>query len=564
MSRRPIRLAPELIAVGAIVTLVWSAAFGVAISGFVVALLTGNGLRWHLDGIVRMVTDGASITYGVPSIVVVLGAVIIAAALALAILQGIRRATKVSDDWRQDDRERRISKSPVWAKPKDIPTLIEPAPVSRVVLGELAGETVAARREHSVIVVAPPRSGKTVSVVVPAVLRWEGPAIVTSTKRDVYDVTQAHRATLGPVWVFDPAGVTGTPSAKWSPIPGCEDWIMAEDVAHWLVQAARVQDSADRASFWETQARQFLAPLLHAAALDGRHADEVLEWVQRGLNASDDVLAPLTHYQAHDALLALNSAYALPAETFGGVQATALNLFHSYGSARMRPFTSFTPGDPDAIDWDDLIDNNGTLYLLASDSDQQLLRPVFEAMLASMMRKVADRYLTSSSPLNPRLLLMLDEAAHVASPLRLPEWLNSYSGQGVNVVTVWQDLAQIEEIYGPARARAVWTGHPAKLLLGGISDTSTLVAARDLIGDQATGSRTESWSPNGDVSTSEADGDLDVAPVAWLRRRPAGTAIGLVAEHKPMQLNTLPWYADPALVDLVPADVREAQARQAR
>ena len=45
---------------------------------------------------------------------------------------------------------------------------------------------------------------------------------------------------------------------------------------------------------------------------------------------------------------------------------------------------------------------------------------------------------------------------------------------------------------------------------------------------------------------------------------PSGTAIGIVGELKPMQLVARPWFVDEALVALVPSDVRDAQARQAR
>ena len=564
MSRRPVRLSPDLLAVGAFVALAWSVAFGVAISGFVLALITGHGIRWHLDGLIRTVRDGAQTTYGIPLPVLAIGSVALAGIIAWGLFTVARRVTRVSDDWRHDDREKRIAASPVWAQPKDVPTLIDPDPVSRVVLGELAGQTVAARREHSVIVIAPPRSGKTVSVVVPAVLRWEGPAIITSTKRDVFDITVAHRSTIGPVWVFDPTRVSGRPSAKWSPIPGCDDWIKAEDRARELVSAARVQNAAEHAAFWEKQATMFIAPLLQAAALSDRHPSDVYTWVQLGMEGTDEIQRILIANDAQHALNAFNAALRLPPDTFGSVVATALTLFECYGSARMEPFTTVAEDDSDVIDWDALLDGRGTLYMLASDVDQEALRPVFEAMLAALVRRVADRHMESGQMLDPRLLLMLDEAAHVASPIRLPEWLNSYSGQGVNIVSVWQDLGQIEEIYGQARARAVLSGHPAKVWLGGISDTATLVTVRDLIGDQAVTTTSESFSRNGETSATEATGDLDVASVSWLRRRPSGTAIGIVGELKPMQLVARPWFVDEALVALVPSDVRDAQARQAR
>ena len=43
------------------------------------------------------------------------------------------------------------------------------------------------------MVVAPPRAGKTIGFVIPWLLEHDGPALVLSTKRDVYEATVAHR-----------------------------------------------------------------------------------------------------------------------------------------------------------------------------------------------------------------------------------------------------------------------------------------------------------------------------------------------------------------------------------
>jgi type IV secretory pathway TraG/TraD family ATPase VirD4 len=47
------------------------------------------------------------------------------------------------------------------------------------------GEWRFARSERAVLLVGPPRSGKTSGVIVPAVLAHQGPVVVTSTKPDV-------------------------------------------------------------------------------------------------------------------------------------------------------------------------------------------------------------------------------------------------------------------------------------------------------------------------------------------------------------------------------------------
>jgi len=68
------------------------------------------------------------------------------------------------------------------------------------------GGWVTADPEHAVMVLGPPRSGKTSSVVIPSLLAAPGAALSTSTKPDVMHATWRSRAELGQVWLFDPAG----------------------------------------------------------------------------------------------------------------------------------------------------------------------------------------------------------------------------------------------------------------------------------------------------------------------------------------------------------------------
>ena len=48
--------------------------------------------------------------------------------------------------------------------------------------------------EHSVMILGPPRSGKTTALIIPNVLASSGPVVSTSTKPDVLDATVAARS----------------------------------------------------------------------------------------------------------------------------------------------------------------------------------------------------------------------------------------------------------------------------------------------------------------------------------------------------------------------------------
>src|SRR5574341_464259 len=83
--------------------------------------------------------------------------------------------------------------------------------------------------------------------------------------------------------------------------------------------------------------------------------------------------------------------------------------------------------------------------------------------------------------LSPRLLVCLDEAGNCAALAKLPELATTARGQGIQLVTVWHDLAQLTHRYG-RRSSTVLNGHRAKLFLSGQADAESLELASRLIG----------------------------------------------------------------------------------
>src|SRR5664279_1512542 len=82
--------------------------------------------------------------------------------------------------------------------------------------------------QHSVLVLGPPRSGKTSALLIPNILCANGAVVTTSTKPDVLDATLAARSLVGTCHVFDPsASVADRPGVhrlRWSPLPACRSW----------------------------------------------------------------------------------------------------------------------------------------------------------------------------------------------------------------------------------------------------------------------------------------------------------------------------------------------------
>jgi type IV secretory pathway TraG/TraD family ATPase VirD4 len=99
------------------------------------------------------------------------------------------------------------------------------------------------------------------------------------------------------------------------------------------------------------------------------------------------------------------------------------------------PIRWFDPGD--------LLDGSHTVYLCAPAHDQRWLRGYFTALTKQVLSHAFARSTRSGQPLDPPLLVVLDEAAHIAPLAELDALAATCASHGVQLVTVWQDLAQL-------------------------------------------------------------------------------------------------------------------------
>lgn len=127
-------------------------------------------------------------------------------------------------------------------------------------------------------------------------------------------------------------------------------------------------------------------------------------------------------------------------------------------------------------------------------TDQARLAPLFLALLDEVLRVAftasAERRAASGSPFcrpdgtsAPRLLVMLDEAANIAPLPDLAALASTAGGEGVQLVTIYQDLSQLRHRYGTEWG-SIASNHVAKVILPGVSDPETLRYFSTVIGDE--------------------------------------------------------------------------------
>jgi type IV secretory pathway TraG/TraD family ATPase VirD4 len=151
-------------------------------------------------------------------------------------------------------------------------------------------------------------------------------------------------------------------------------------------------------------------------------------------------------------------------------------------------------------------------------------------------------------PLDPPLLVVLDEAANIAPVAELDGLAATCAGSGIQLVTVWQDMAQITARYG-ARAPTVLNNHRARLFLSGIADPSTLEYASGLVGEEEVSMGSLTRDGRGGRSTTTSTHRRRLLPPEALRQLPRGTGVLIYGERPPIRLRLVPWSRDPVLAD---------------
>ena len=347
-----------------------------------------------------------------------------------------------------------------------------------VYLGAGADHTARhARPERAVLLLGPPRAGKTSAVIIPALIAHMGPAVSTSTKTDVAQATRPARSRGGQTWVFDPTGVGGGPGEsrelRWSPVPSSVAW----DGALLMARAMTNQigsGTTDR-THWASRAQALLAPLLHAAAVHRRDMETVVDWVMRheldqaGILLEDERCSQL----AFSSLLGLLNTEDRERSSIFSATADALQAYTSEHALRAAREPNF---DADAF-----ARSSDTVYIHAPAEEQAAAAPIVCGLLSEVRRATyrahANRQLTRS-----RMLFALDEVANIAPLPELPQIASEGGGQGLTLLAALQDLSQARARWGK-QADGFLTLFGTKLILRGIADPKTLEAMSQMLGE---------------------------------------------------------------------------------
>jgi len=373
------------------------------------------------------------------------------------------------------------------------------------------------------MILGPPRSGKTTSLIIPNVLCANGPVVSTSTKPDVLDATATARSGLGETRLFDPTGSVGgmRPMAplRWSPLQSCTTWTGALAMARALVEVG----SASAGTHWTERAQALLAPLLHAAALDGNDMRTLVTWVdRRQALPAQQVLAGGPGQATSLARNLLDGIVDTDPRELSGIWSTASGSLAGFRSD--QALEACTRPDFEAARF---VDSSDTVYIAAPAHLQAQVAPMVVGLIEDIRHATYARaaHRTGASPLPPPVLLALDEVANVAPLPTLPAMISEGGGQGLITLACLQDLSQARRRW-PGQADGFPSLFGTTVVLPGIGDVGTLRALSALAGDEEIPTRSVSTgrAPSGHPLTDTLTGGRlqfgDSVSTQWRPRLP--------------------------------------------
>lgn len=322
-------------------------------------------------------------------------------------------------------------------------------------LGALDGRMLFHSGKAHLLTVAPARSGKGISVVVPNLLHWQGSVFVTDPKGELASVTAAHRATTfgQKVFILNPWGLHGLRQDRFNPLAFFIDLAgdergrrgLTEEVAALALQLIPEPEDARNRFFREGSRKLIRALVLHLATR-GQPERCTLPELWRLLQNSTHLEQVLIDMAGSDAL--------------GGIIADMADDIARTLERNPETFQSFCEGASQAVS---IFDPSGWLADSVSGSDFSfaelktgkasvyLVIPpdrvaTHGAWLGLLTRQAIDA--VARTPGQAKVLFMLDEAANMGKLTGLSESLTLLPGLGVRVWMIVQSLDQLRAVYG--------------------------------------------------------------------------------------------------------------------
>lgn len=412
-------------------------------------------------------------------------------------------------------------------------------------LGNRERKPLYGQSEDSTLVVAPPRTGKTMYMAVPKVIDAPGACLATSTRADLLQLTAHPRSLKGRVHAFDVDGISGWPHlVKWNPVLGCEDIEVAKRRGDAWAGSQPVGDDSKNGGFFNSKAGHVLARLLFTAAIGGKSMREVVDWSNN--LASDKPLKILRENREHPGVeAALSYLESLrnsrAGESVDSVQLTLSRLLEPLALPRVMEQLACHPSE--AFDIQAFLESTDTVVLMADEEAGSGTSPIVSMFASEVM--VEARKLSQTKPgarFWPPFRMVLDEAPSLAAFPEMAKYMSDSGGRGIEISVFAQTFSQLRSRWGANDAETIQNAATIKYYFPGLGIIQEVKDLSELIGryDKQNLSRTRQ--SHGGVSVSDSTHEQLIMTPKQINEIPEGTALLRYRNRAPIHIKLLPWW----------------------
>jgi hypothetical protein len=342
-----------------------------------------------------------------------------------------------------------------------------------------------ARSAAHVLVSAPTETGKTRCVLAPAAVLWTGPAIIVSSKDDLFQLIMQRR--YGPNALIDlrpdyEATYPDVPMMSFDPTKTIHTPDQAVTAANTMMQMSAVglgsgADQVSDSGIWESNTEGPLAAMLFAAAKNDLGMNWVLLAVDNMTFAEDGTLPLQPGWQQACELVqdmplfhnALRRTLDMDPKQRDSIALTMRKAVMPWMRLSLRGI-DYEPFAEDFLD-----DPNATLYVLSSPEGSVAGAAV--TLLENVIKLW--RAKTARQEMQHRLLIVVDEATNVAPMPALRRHIGEGRGLGVNLMLAVQASCQFDTVYGAAYANELRAIFPAAMIMFGAPEMDMLRRAEE-------------------------------------------------------------------------------------
>lgn len=326
------------------------------------------------------------------------------------------------------------------------------------------------------LTIAPTRSGKGVSAIIPNLLAYKGSVLVIDPKGENARVTARQRQRYGKTHILDPFGVTGLSTASYNPLaritPDNPD---AADDAAALADALVIRGK-DGDSHWDDEAASFLEGVILFVALheapERRHLGTVREIITSASDKFDNILEIMRDCGGLVERTA-NRFQSKSDREASSVLSTAQRHTKFLDSDRMQKVLASSEG----IDFGDLKRAMGTSIFLCIPPDRL---DTYGRWLRLMVNEALMDMATEATKPKMPVLFLLDEFAALGAMASVKRAMGLMAGYGMILWPFLQDLSQLKSQYG--EAALTFFANAGAIQFFGVNDLETAKHVSDTIG----------------------------------------------------------------------------------